>query len=90
MDKTKIKELLNGAATQAASKANEKAKTASGWKKWLWAIVAIIAGAVAWFTQGCTYVTPEQVHAAHVLYHAISGAECTLAKPEPVVVPPQK
>lgn len=90
MDKKQIKETVHGFADKAASAANENAKTASGWRKWLWAIAAIIAGAVAWFTQGCTYVTPEQVHAAHVLYHAISGEECTLAKPEPVVVPHQK
>lgn len=90
MDKTKIKELLNGAATKAANTANEKAKAATGWKKWLWAAGAIIAGAVAWFTQGCTNMTAEQVHAAHVLYHAVSGEPCTLAKPEPVVVPHQK
>ena len=84
MDKQKIKETVHGFATQAAQKANENAKTASGWKKWLWAIGAIIAGAIAWFTQGCTSVTPQQVHAAHVLYHAISGEPCTLDKISPV------
>lgn len=79
MDKTKIKELLNGAATKVATSANEKAKTASGWRKWLWAIVAIIAAAVAWFTQGCTPVTPQQVHAVHVLYHAVTGEPCQIS-----------
>ncbi|MBR4007844.1 hypothetical protein [Fibrobacter sp.] len=81
---------MHGFATQAASKANENAKSASGWKRWLWAIGAIIAGAIAWFTQGCTNVSPQQVHAAHVLYHAISGEPCTIAKPSPVVVPTEK
>lgn len=90
MDKQKIKETVHGFATQAASKANENAKTSSGWKRWLWAIGAIIAGAVAWFTQGCTSVTAEQVHAAHALYHAVTGESCTIAKPCPVVVPEQK
>jgi hypothetical protein len=90
MDKQKIKETVHGFATQAAQKANENAKTSSGWKRWLWAIGAIIAAAVAWFTQGCESVTPQQVHAAHVLYHAISGEPCTIAKPCPVVVPEQK
>lgn len=90
MDKKQIKETVHGFATQAASKANENAKTATGWKRWLWAIGAIIAGAVAWFTQGCANVTPQQVHAAHALYHAISGEPCTIAKPCPVVVPEQK
>lgn len=80
MDKQKIKETVHGFATQAAKTANEKAKTATGWKRWLWAICAIIAGAVAWFTQGCTSVTAEQVHAAHMLYHAVSGEPCTVAK----------
>lgn len=90
MDKKEVKTFVNSAASKAAATANEKAKTATGWKRWLWAIGAIIAGAVAWFTQGCTSVTPQQVHAAHVLYHAISGEPCTIAKPCPVVVPEQK
>ena len=90
MDKKKIKETVHGFADKAAATANAKAKTATGWKKWLWAIGAILAAAVAWFTQGCTSVTPQQVHAAHVLYHAISGEPCTIAKPCPVVVPEQK
>ena len=86
MDKTKLKETIHGAAEKAASVANTKAKQASGWRRWLWAAGAIIAAAVAWFTQGCESVTPEQVHAAHVLYHAISGEPCTLAQPAPVEV----
>ena len=90
MDKKQIKETVHGVAEKAAQTANEKAKTASGWQKWLWAIGAIIAGAVAWFTQGCSSVTPQQVNAAHVLYHAISGEPCSIAKPAPVVVPEQK
>lgn len=79
MDKKQIKETVHGFADKAAATANEKAKTATGWKKWLWAIGAIVAGAVAWFTQGCTSVTPQQVHAAHVLYHAISGEPCKIS-----------
>lgn len=90
MDKQEVKTFVNSAASKAAAAANEKAKAASGWRKWLWAIGAIIAGAVAWFTQGCANVTPQQVHAAHVFYHAISGEPCTIAKPCPVVVPEQK
>ena len=46
---------LNSAAQKIATNANQKAKTASGWKKWLYAAVAILAGAVAFFTAtGCT------------------------------------
>ena len=80
MNKDEIKTFVNSAASKAAATANEKAKTATGWKRWLWAIGAIIAGAVAWFTQGCTSVTPQQVHAAHAFYHAVSGEPCTVAK----------
>ena len=90
MDKTKIKETVHGVADKAAATCNAKAKTASGWKKWLWAAGAILAAAVAWFTQGCTNVTPEQVSTAHTLYHAISGEPCLLCKPSPVVVPTVK
>lgn len=90
MNKQEIKSFVNSAASKAAAAANENAKASSGWKRWLWAAGAIIAAAIAWFTQGCANVTHEQVHAAHVLYHAISGEPCTLAKPAPVVVPEQK
>jgi hypothetical protein len=58
MDKTQIKTTVHGFATQAASKANENAKTASGWKRWLWAIGAAIAAAVAWFCSGDTQQQP--------------------------------
>lgn len=84
MDKKQIKETVHGVAEKAAQKANEQAKASSGWKRWLWAIGAIIAGAVAWFTQGCTSITPEQVAAAHVFYHAVTGEPCTLDKVSPV------
>ena len=90
MDKSKIKETVHGVAKKAADTANEKAKAASGWKKWLWGIGAIIAAAVAWFTQGCESVTPSQVHAAHVFYHAVTGEPCMIAQPEPVVIPCKK
>lgn len=90
MDKKEVKSFVNSAASKAAQTANEKAKTSTGWRRWLWAAGAIIAAAVAWFTQGCETVTPQQVHAAHVLYHAISGEPCTLDKVSPVVVPTVK
>lgn len=90
MDKKEVKSFVNSAASKAAAAANENAKAASGWKKWLWAIGAIIAAAVAWFTQGCTNVTPQQVHAAHVFYHAVTGEPCDIAQPAPVVVAKEK
>ena len=79
MDKQEVKSFVNSAASKAAAAANENAKNSSGWRKWLWAIGAIIAGAVAWFTQGCTSVTPQQVHAAHVFYHAVTGEPCKIS-----------
>lgn len=83
MDKQEVKSFVNSAASKAAAAANENAKAASGWQKWLWAIGAIIAGAVAWFTQSCTPANVEQVQAVHELYHAVSGKPCKLAKPDP-------
>lgn len=90
MDKTKLKETVHGVADKAATACNTKAKAASGWKRWLWALGAIIAAAVAYFTQGCTPANVEQLQAAHALYHAVTGEPCTIAKPCPVVVPDQK
>lgn len=46
---------LNATARKIANSANKKAKTSTGWKKWLYAAAAILAGAVAFFTaSGCT------------------------------------
>ena len=89
MDKTEVKKTVHGAAEKAAAACNEKAKAATGWQRWLWAIGAIIAGAIAWFTQGCESVTPQQVAAAHAIFHAVTGEPCVL-RPEPVVVPCKK
>lgn len=83
MDKTQIKKTVHGVADKAADACNKNAKTTSGWKRWLWAIGAIIAGAVAWFTQGCTPANVEQIQAAHEWYHVLSGEPCKLAKPDP-------
>lgn len=55
MNEKDTKELLHGWASRTAAHANSKAKEATGWKKWLYAIAAVIAGAVAFFTAtGCT------------------------------------
>lgn len=76
MDKKQIKETVHGVAEKAAATANEKAKASSGWKRVLWAVAAIVAGAVAWFTTGCTPANVEQVQAAHSIYHIVSGKPC--------------
>lgn len=53
--KAQIKADLHSGAARVAANANSKAKTATGWKKWLYAIAAVLAGAVAFFTTtGCT------------------------------------
>lgn len=53
--KAQIKADLHSGAARVASKANSKAKEATGWRRWLYAAAAIIAGAVAFFTAtGCT------------------------------------
>lgn len=53
--KAQVKADLHSGASRVASKANSKAQSATGWRKWVYAAVAIIAGAVAFFTAtGCT------------------------------------
>lgn len=53
--KAQVKSDLHSGAARVAAGANSKAKTASGWRKWVYAAVAVIAGAVAFFTAtGCT------------------------------------
>ena len=76
MNKDKVKTFVNGAASKAAETANTKAQASSGWKRVLWAVAAIVAGAIAWFTTGCKNITQEQVSAAHSIYHAVSGKPC--------------
>lgn len=50
-----MKTALNSTASKIATAANAKAKIATGWKKWIYAAAAIIAGAVAFFTAtACT------------------------------------
>ena len=50
-----MKNTLNSTASKIATAANTKAKSATGWRKWLYAAAAIIAGAVAFFTAtACT------------------------------------
>ena len=82
--KAQIKADLHSGAARVAKNANDKAKQATGWKKWLYAIAAIIAGAVAFFTTGCTPVQVKQAAYVHEVYHALTGRDCCLARPEVV------
>lgn len=66
--KAQVKANLHSGAARVAKSTAERAKTATGWKKWLWAAGAIIAAAVAWFTTGCT---------AHYSQSAVGDIEYT-------------
>lgn len=52
-------EITKSVAAQVAATAANKAKSTSGWQRWLWGIGAAIAAAVAWFCQGDTQQQPE-------------------------------
>lgn len=68
---------VNTAAVTAARKTAEKAKTASGWKKWVLIAATALLALLAGLTQvGCENITPEQIQGAHNIYHAVSGKPC--------------
>lgn len=77
--KSKIKEVVGKAADALSDKALAEARKQTNrlWKVLLYAVGVALAGiaALAGFT-GCEHITPEQVHAAHALYHAASGEPC--------------
>lgn len=74
--KAQVKADLHSGAAKVAKSANEKAKAASGWKRWLYVAVAVIAGAVAFFTAtGCT-ATYSQSAAGDIQFSA------TVVQPE--------
>lgn len=61
-----MKNTLNSTASKIASTANTKAKSATGWRKWLYAAAAIIAGAVAFFTATACTATYSQTAAGDI------------------------
>lgn len=77
--KNQLKDSIGKLADQMSDKALASAKQQTNklWKIMLYAVGIVMAGiaALAGFT-GCEHVTPEQVHAAHALYHAASGEPC--------------
>ena len=77
--KKKVQALVGKAADELSDKALAEAKEQTNrlWKVLLYAVGIVMAGiaALAGFT-GCEHITPEQVHAAHALYHAASGEPC--------------
>lgn len=78
--KSQIKADLHSGASRAAAAANQKAATSTGWRKWLYALAAILAGAVAFFTS-CTPAQVKQAATVHELYHVISGTDCSITIP---------
>lgn len=64
----------------------------TGWgikESWAKLIAGAVIGALAAVgvlsVTSCGNVTPVQVHAAHELYHVMTGTECQLAKPNTVM-----
>ena len=75
--KAQIKADLHSGAARVASKANSKAKEATGWRKWVYAALAIVTGAVAFFTAtGCT-ASYSQTASGDI------SANVTIVQPEP-------
>ena len=77
--KNQLKDSIGKLADQMSDKALAEARKQTNrlWKVLLYCVGVALAGiaALAGFT-GCEHITPEQVHAAHALYHAASGEPC--------------
>lgn len=58
--KAQIKADLHSGAAKVAKNANVKAMGSTGWRRWVYAAVAIIAGAVAFFTATSCTVSYKQ------------------------------
>lgn len=75
--KAKVKADLHSGAARVAENANSKAKSARGWKRWVYAVLAIVAGAMAFFTATSCTVSYEQTATGGIRF---SG---TVIEPEP-------
>lgn len=64
--KSQIKADLHTGASRVASTANAKAKSATGWRRWVYAALAIIAGAVAFFTATACSASYSQTAAGDI------------------------
>lgn len=77
--KEQIKKTVGSLADELSDKALAEARKQTNrlWKVLLYCVGVALAGiaALAGFT-GCEHITPEQVHATHALYHAVSGEPC--------------
>ena len=56
---TKKTEFVKAAATAAAEKSLQKAKTSSGWARVLWGIATAAAAALAWLCGNATQQQPD-------------------------------
>ena len=75
--KAQVKADLHSGAARVAKNANSKAKESAGWRRWVYAAVSIIAGAIAFFTAtGCT-ATYTQSASGDI------SANVTIVTPEP-------
>lgn len=75
--KAQLKADLHSGAARVAANANSKAKSATGWRKWVYAAVAIVAGAVAFFTATSCTVTYKQTASGDI------ELSTTVVQPEP-------
>lgn len=75
--KAQVKADLHSGAARVAKNANSKAKEAAGWRRWVYAAVAIIAGAVAFFTATSCTVTYKQTASGDI------ELSTTVVQPEP-------
>ena len=75
--KDKAKVVAKELTQDAAEWLKEEAKSSTGVMRWGYGILFILAmGALAVFFSACENITPEQMQAAHALYHAASGEPC--------------
>lgn len=75
--KDKAKDVAKELTENAAEWLKEEANASTGLMRWVYGILFILAmGALAVFFSACENITPEQVQAAHALYHAASGEPC--------------
>lgn len=68
---------------KATQKAAAAAKAATGWRKWVLWLLAVVLGVASFLLSSCKNVTAEQVAGAHRLYHAVTGTACVF-EPAPV------
>ena len=76
-ERQKLTAALHERAESAANKANSAAKAASGWRRWVYAAVAILAGAGAFFTATSCSASYTQSASGDI------SANVTIVTPEP-------